>query len=508
MSRAAPWSAAAGGVLGGLSGWNGGTIRASYSSASVEAGGTGATVGGLVGNMNGGAIIASYAAGAVTGAGATAIGGFVARVTGAGSAITDSYCDTGAAGQANCIGAQSSGAAVAAAGHSSTTLQTPVGYTGIYANWNLDLDGDTFPDYLWNFGATTTYPTLYKPTERQAAAALVVDYDQDNDNLIDITNPHQLNALRYDPDGNGLPDNAAHYSAYTGGFPNGNISDTSTPYLGCQSTCIGYELMANLDFAADGAAVTAADDYPNWTPIPSYQSTFDGKGNTITRLTITGATGNSGLFNTLASGGVIRDVGMVDASIGNNGADARVGILAGDNDGGMIITSYASGGAVTITGTSTYAGGLIGRNAGDVRAVYSTASVTASSTATTTIGGLIGLHAGSVHRILRRRHHHRQRRRHRRRVRRRRQQHRRRHNQRLLRHRCHRAIRLHRRPDRRRNGNLHRLHHHPTPDPHGLHRHLRRLEHPPRRGQYAGRPLELRHQQPIPDHQARSLSHA
>ena len=92
---------------------------------------------------------------------------------------------------------------------------------------------------------------------------------------------------------------------------------------------------------------------------------------------------------------------MLAASIGNNGADAYVGVLAGDNDGGMIITSYASGGAVTVTGTSTYAGGLIGRNAGDLRAVYSTASVTASSTATTTaasptVGGLIGLHAGSI----------------------------------------------------------------------------------------------------------------
>ena len=383
------------GFMGGLTGSNNGAILASYSSASVDAGGAGSSIGGLVGNMTNGTIIASYAIGAVTGTGAVAIGGFVGRVTGAGSAITDSYCDTGAAGQANCIGSQTGGGAVAAAGHSSTTLQTPVGYTGIYANWNIDLDGDTFPDYLWNFGATTTYPTLYKPTERQAAAALVVDYDQDDDNLIDINSLHQLNALRYDPDGNGLPDNAAHYSAYSGGFPNGNISDTSTPYLGCQSTCIGYELMANLDFASDGAAVTAADDYPNWTPIPSYQSTFDGKGNTITRLTITGATGNSGLFDTLAAGGVIRDVGMVDASIGSDGADANVGVLAGDNDGGMIITSYASG-EVTVTGTSTYGGGLIGRNAGDVRAVYSTAAVNASSTATTTIGGLIGLHTGSI----------------------------------------------------------------------------------------------------------------
>jgi len=143
--------------------------------------------------------------------------------------------------------------------------------------------------------------------------------------------------------------------------------------------------------------VTSTDPYPDWTPIGgSYAAVFDGRGYTISHLTIAGATGNSGLFNTLTTSAVIRDVGMLAASIGNDGADAYAGVLAGDNDGGMITTSYTSGGAVTITGTSTYGGGLLGRNAGDLRAVYSTTAVNASSTATTTIGGLIGLHAGSI----------------------------------------------------------------------------------------------------------------
>ena len=388
--------------LGGLTGNNSGTIRASYSSASVDAGSvSGSGVGGLVGSLSDdGTIIASYAAGPVSGSGAT-LGGFVATVQGAGSAITDSYCDTGAAGQANCIGTQP-GAAVSAAGHSSTTLQTPVAYTGIYANWNVSVDGDAFPDNPWNFGSTTTYPALKTPTQRQAAQ--VMDYDSDNDNLIDIDSPHKLNAIRHDLNGDGLPDAVGNYPAYAGAFPDGDLATTTpnAPRMGCPATCIGYELTGNINFAADGIAVTGTDPYPNWTPIGgSYAATFDGKGNTINHLTIAGATGNSGLFNTLGSGGVIRDVGMVDASIGNDGADAYVGVLAGDNDGGMIITSYASGGAVTVTGTSTYGGGLLGRNAGDLRAVYSTAAVNASSTATSTaasptVGGLIGLHTGSV----------------------------------------------------------------------------------------------------------------
>ena len=382
--------------VGGLTGRNRGTIRASYSTASVnETSPSATTVGGLVGRLDNGKIIASYAAGPVSGAGAnTYVGGIVGSATGTSAVITNSYCDTTVHGTSTCIGANTGGSTAAAAGYTTAQLRTPTGYTGIYANWNVDLNSDDIPDNPWNFGATTTYPALYTPAQRQTE---VIDYDTDNDNLIDIDTLHKLNAIRWDLDGNGVPDAAANTTTYAAAFPSGNIADTSTPYMGCAATCTGYELTANINFAADGAAVTGTDPYPNWTPIgPAYAATFDGKGNTINHLTITGATGNSGLFNTLATGAVIRDVGMLAASIGNNGADAYVGVLAGDNDGGMIITSYAAGGAVTVTGTSTYAGGLIGRNAGDVRAVYSTAAVNASSTATSTIGGLIGLHAGSV----------------------------------------------------------------------------------------------------------------
>ncbi len=399
--------------VGGLVGGNQGTITTSYSTAAMHREGTTRAgtilIGGLVGFLSQdgnkhGAIINSYAAAPRTGSSTSmpANGGLVRTAQGANVRIIGSYCDTTVAAWGGCVNTNSGGAAVAAAGHSSTTLQTPTAYTGIYANWNVDVDGDTFPDNPWNFGSTTTYPALKTPAQRQAAE--VIDYDSNNNNLIDIDSPHKLNAIRHDLNGDGLPDAVGNYPAYAGAFPDGDLA-TTTPNaarMGCPATCTGYELTGNINFAADGIAVTSTDPYPNWPPIGgSYAATFDGKGNTINHLTIAGATGNSGLFDTLGSGAVIRDVGMVAASIGNNGADAYVGVLAGDNDGGMITTSYAAGGAVTVTGTSTYAGGLIGRNSGDVRAVYSTASVTASSTATTTaasptVGGLIGLHAGTV----------------------------------------------------------------------------------------------------------------
>ena len=423
-------SALSGNSGGGLAGANSGTIRASYSTASVS-GGTSTRVGGLAGQSSG-VIIASYAAGAVTGGSGSTVGGLIGRATGITDVITDSYCDTTVHGTSTCIGAHFSGSTAAAAGYTTAQLQTPTGYTGIYANWNIDVTRDAIPDNPWRFGTTSTYPALNRPAQR------IVDHDADDDGLIDVDSLDKLNAIRHDLNGDGLPASTGTYAAYAGAFPGADVTaPTSSPTrMGCVSGCTGYELTANLNFDADGmGGVTSTDPYPDWTPIgETYAAVFDGKGYTISNLTIAGATGNSGLFDTLGSGGVIRDVGMLAASIGNDGADAYAGALAGDNDGGMIITSYASGGAVTVTGTSTYGGGADRpqrrgrpgglfhgfRNRRRRRNVHHRRADRAARR--------------ERNRILRRRHHHWQRRGHRRRVRRHRQQHRGGNHRRLLRY--------------------------------------------------------------------------
>lgn len=78
---------------------------------------------------------------------------------------------------------------------------------------------------------------------------------------------------------------------------------------------------------------------------------------------------------------------MIDARISNGGADANVGVLAGNNNGGAITSSYTQGSSVTITGTSTVGGGLAGRNSGDIKDAYSTALVNANSAASSTADG-------------------------------------------------------------------------------------------------------------------------
>ena len=137
--------------VGGLVGRNEGTIIASYATASVEAS---RSVGGLVGtNVNDrGRIIASYATG-------TPEGGFASFSCGLavmhpalqwGGTVTDSYFSN-----ANTVGSFCAGT-----GQSPAGLQGPTTYTGIYANWNVDLDGDNVADDPWNFGTSSQYPTL------------------------------------------------------------------------------------------------------------------------------------------------------------------------------------------------------------------------------------------------------------------------------------------------------------------------------------------------------------
>ena len=90
------------------------------------------------------------------------------------------------------------------------------------------------------------YFLLVLPLSAQSS----LDY-RDGDGLIDITTLAQLNAIRYDLDGNGAvadTDETAYGEAFptvTGGSTYGAISCGNG---GTITSCNGYELMNNLDF--------------------------------------------------------------------------------------------------------------------------------------------------------------------------------------------------------------------------------------------------------------------
>ena len=146
------------GTGGGLVGSSGGssTVVASYATGRVTIrnnptinGG----IGGLVGDFGGtGSIVASYATGPVIGNNlpSDSTGGLVGA-RGAPATVTDSYYDSSTSGRSDTNKGTPK---------TSSELGAPAGYSGIYANWDVDLDGDGNGDDPWDFGTALQYPAI------------------------------------------------------------------------------------------------------------------------------------------------------------------------------------------------------------------------------------------------------------------------------------------------------------------------------------------------------------
>ena len=430
--------------VGGLVGFNGGSgdsrgsIVSSYATGSVTAPGTNSDVGGLVGFNGGsgcsiGSIVSSYATGSVAAPGTNSDVGGLVGFNGGGSlsrcrdssrgTIVDSYWNTETSGQAS-----SGGDAI---GKTTVELQTPTGYSGIFANWNRDLDGDGTADDPWDFGTASEYPVVRVDFDGDgdvdaddvdpqrlissppaSIPVSTVSYDTDGDGLIEISTLAQLNAIRWDLDGDGAVDNGTNRVAYTTAFSDAASSmgcaladhdgHSATPDV---PVCTGYELNADLDFDTDGDGdVDATDAYWNrsrgWEPIGSFDNefiaTFDGNVHTISHLYISRSSSRIGLFGVVGNGGRIRDLGVVDVDVKGSSRGGIVGGLAGKNAG--IITGSHVTGSVTSTGDgSDEVGGLAGRNNGSIVASYAAATVTGpGSSFRSRVGGLAGYNYGSI----------------------------------------------------------------------------------------------------------------
>ena len=230
------------------------------------------------------------------------------------------------------------------------------------------------------------------------------DYDADDDGLIEVSSLAQLNAIRWDRDGDGLVNDDSNSDGYDAAFP------AALTGMGCPSAgCRGYELTADLDFDSGDWNLDQG-----WIPIgfgilyqdgnsPEFEAVFDGNGHTISNLYINLTTsfpsgsGYIGLFSITGGDAIIRNVGLesVDVSprIGSRSGQFAVGGLVGMNRG-TISDSYVTG-AVRSIGSWWGTGGLVGNNFGDISASYSTASVT-SSTVHEGTGGLVGANRGDI----------------------------------------------------------------------------------------------------------------
>ena len=396
---------------GGLAGVNNGYITTSYSTASVRTTSDDPSAGGFAGDVSG-TIMNSYSIGAVSNTGrdtsgqGLAVGGFIGRYFGSHDAITNSYFNSETSGQSKGVGKFVS-APESVDGKTTAELQTPTGYDGIYKLWwNLSVGGVTINRDPWNIGTSSQYPALiYGGHDIRVQRG---DYDLDDDGLIDVRTLAQLNAIRWDLDGDGAID-ADVSSSDTNRF-NNDAWINGGASLGCPDTadadenpgpCLGYELMNDLDFDADGSgAVDSSDPYPNWTPIGDsdveYSGAFKGNNNAVFNLKINSAASRVGFFG--QASGTISGLGLVGADItatANRGASA--GALAGYTTG-VVRASYASG-AINHTGTGSrnYVGGLVGQASGAaIAASWAGADVSTSGSAASYAGGLAGRVAGSA----------------------------------------------------------------------------------------------------------------
>jgi hypothetical protein len=153
-----------------------------------------------------------------------------------------------------------------------------------------------------------------------------------------------------------------------------------------------YILMNDLDSTTAGYAELAspiANGGIGWRSIGTssntFSGTFDGQGYEIRNL-FSNHPGEMyvGLFSAVGEGGVIQNIGVVNADVTGYGG---VGGLVGDNEG-TVSNSYTTG---SVNGTG-WVGGLMGVNLGTLSNSYSTASVTGDER----VGGLVGWNEAST----------------------------------------------------------------------------------------------------------------
>ena len=220
-------------------------------------------------------------------------------------------------------------------------------------------------------------------------------YDTNPNGLLEITTLAQLNAIRYDPDGDGNPTDAGE-TAYRAAF---DFPATDRRLAcGARLGCSGYELMKDLDFLdtnGDGQVNTDDDtnedpywnDGAGWQPIGTenspYRATFTGHGHTIRNLFIYRPTEDRvGLFGSMTSYGYIRYVGLTNVDV--EGRDF-VGGLVGYQDAGKIRVSYATG---RVSGGDSV-GGLVGFSVGAETCIW-TSYATVNVSGESSVGGLVG----------------------------------------------------------------------------------------------------------------------
>lgn len=324
--------------LGGIVGYNAGTISNSYATGNVvDSSNSGTPRGGFVGyNANTGAISNSYFIGTIT----NGDGGFVGTNLGS---IVSSFWDTTL--NAGLTDAYATGLTTAEFADASN-----------FSTWDST---------VWSFTDSTV--AGYGMASRPFLAKVTTNADK----------PSIASTLF----AGGYGTNVDPYTMTTATHLQ-NMGNTNV---------VGQDYYYNLSNDIDLTGVTWSA-IGNSLALYSFKGTFDGQNHTIDNLTMNIASAHKGFFGVIGIEGEVKNIGLTNSSINISNSDFA-GVLAGTNQG-IISNAYSTGNIIS-TG-STYIGGLVGfNNGGTIEDSYSTTNVINDASQT---GGLVGENRGTIRR--------------------------------------------------------------------------------------------------------------
>ena len=233
----------------------------------------------------------------------------------------------------------------------------------------------------------------------------------DDSKLINITTFEQLDAIRYDLDGDGRPSSAGAVVWESAFGLSATVDDNDATHFG--NSIVGYELRNDFPFRGTvwedpvGGTCTTARTQGGWLPIGKlthnvedcFNAVFEGNSHVISGLYINRPrlNGGVGFFGYSGPSAQIRNLKLEGANVVGN---ADVGCLVGMNNHGSIYGCYAEGAS---TG-NVNVGGLVGHNIGNYSRLHAKGTVNSSSAMVTatanrtygTSGGLVGYNSGTI----------------------------------------------------------------------------------------------------------------
>ena len=384
--------------VGGLAGWNGGTITNAYATGVVSGINN---VGGLAGR-NSGTITNAYATGVVNGN--NAVGGLVGHN---GGSISNAYATGGVNGINDHVGGL--------VGHNGGTITNAYatggvsgfGYVGGLVGWN---DGGIITASYWDKQTTEQENGLGEGSVSGAVGLTTAEF-ANSTNFTGWTAPiwsfgggdgvegYEVALRPYLTFVTAIPDKPAHSILFNSGWGTVASPYTLTNWTQLQNinhntaTLSKYYTLSNnlnsttADYTA--LASTTANSGAGWLPIGTwanpFSGNFNGNNHTIDSLVISRpSTDFVGLFGVIGVGGTVSNLGVANATITGQ---HYVGVLAGYNYG-TISNAYATG---MVSGTNAV-GGLAGSNTGSISNAYATGMVNGNDN----VGGLVGGNSGSI----------------------------------------------------------------------------------------------------------------